>query len=310
MRLTCPSCKAQYEVDAAVIPAEGRDVQCSNCGTTWFQPPEGAPEAPPERAAPEPAAPESVPPESVGPERAAPERAAAPPSRPESPAGGAAAAAEGDDDDDAAAGIPVAGVAPTAGTRQRRALDEAVASVLREEAERETRARRAEGSALDSQSELGLADAYPAAPATPLPPALPAGDAADDLDRDAGPAGPEVTPRQSRSELLPDIEEINSTLRSSAERGGDPAARDVPETPRQRRSGFRRGFLAALFVMILALLPYIFAQEISTRAPALGPVIAAYSHAIDGMRLWLDGLMRATTDAIRGEDQAGASAAG
>ncbi|WP_207899546.1 zinc-ribbon domain-containing protein [Rhodovulum adriaticum] len=36
MRLTCPNCDAQYEVDDAVIPPEGRDVQCSNCGQTWF----------------------------------------------------------------------------------------------------------------------------------------------------------------------------------------------------------------------------------------------------------------------------------
>ncbi|GAA0302805.1 zinc-ribbon domain-containing protein [Rhodovulum strictum] len=37
MRLICPNCDAQYEVDDAVIPDEGRDVQCSNCGHTWFQ---------------------------------------------------------------------------------------------------------------------------------------------------------------------------------------------------------------------------------------------------------------------------------
>ncbi len=37
MRLICPNCGAQYEVDDAVIPDQGRDVQCSNCGHTWFQ---------------------------------------------------------------------------------------------------------------------------------------------------------------------------------------------------------------------------------------------------------------------------------
>lgn len=36
MRLTCPKCGAQYEVPDEVIPTEGRDVQCSACGTTWF----------------------------------------------------------------------------------------------------------------------------------------------------------------------------------------------------------------------------------------------------------------------------------
>ena len=37
MRLTCPDCQAQYEVDERVIPQNGRDVQCSSCGHTWYQ---------------------------------------------------------------------------------------------------------------------------------------------------------------------------------------------------------------------------------------------------------------------------------
>ncbi len=37
MRLTCPRCQTQYEVSAASIPAEGRDVQCGSCQETWFQ---------------------------------------------------------------------------------------------------------------------------------------------------------------------------------------------------------------------------------------------------------------------------------
>lgn len=37
MRLVCPKCAAQYEVDANAIPEAGRDVQCASCGNTWFQ---------------------------------------------------------------------------------------------------------------------------------------------------------------------------------------------------------------------------------------------------------------------------------
>lgn len=37
MRIVCPNCGAQYEVDDAAIPTEGRDVQCSSCGHAWFQ---------------------------------------------------------------------------------------------------------------------------------------------------------------------------------------------------------------------------------------------------------------------------------
>ena len=37
MRLICPNCGAQYEVADDVIPQDGRDVQCSNCGHTWLE---------------------------------------------------------------------------------------------------------------------------------------------------------------------------------------------------------------------------------------------------------------------------------
>lgn len=36
MRLTCPKCDAEYDIPDRVIPLTGRDVQCSNCGKTWF----------------------------------------------------------------------------------------------------------------------------------------------------------------------------------------------------------------------------------------------------------------------------------
>ena len=39
MRLICPNCGAQYEVPDDVIPEAGRDVLCSNCGSTWFERP-------------------------------------------------------------------------------------------------------------------------------------------------------------------------------------------------------------------------------------------------------------------------------
>ncbi|MEO0664593.1 MAG: zinc-ribbon domain-containing protein, partial [Pseudomonadota bacterium] len=67
MRLICPNCDATYEVPDSVIPPEGRDVQCSNCGTTWFFDPNPQVEAetlPPEpevEAEPEP----ELPPEEV-----------------------------------------------------------------------------------------------------------------------------------------------------------------------------------------------------------------------------------------------------
>ncbi len=42
VRLTCPNCAARYEVPQSAVPAEGRDVQCSDCGHTWFARPQAA----------------------------------------------------------------------------------------------------------------------------------------------------------------------------------------------------------------------------------------------------------------------------
>lgn len=39
MRLTCPSCAAEYEIDAGVIGKAGRMVRCAACAAEWFQPP-------------------------------------------------------------------------------------------------------------------------------------------------------------------------------------------------------------------------------------------------------------------------------
>ncbi|MGB5868908.1 MAG: hypothetical protein WBH04_01805, partial [Albidovulum sp.] len=118
----------------------------------------------------------------------------------------------------------------------------------------------------------------------------------DDLDL---PEDKLVSPT-ARREVLPDIEEINSTLRATSERRHEAAARDAPETQRQRRYGFRRGFLASLMVMVLLLLPYILSEEFSARFPAAAPAIMRYSAGIDSLRIWMDDRMKSTTESMRG----------
>ena len=37
MRLICPRCSVEYEIEDRLIPAGGREVQCSSCDNVWFQ---------------------------------------------------------------------------------------------------------------------------------------------------------------------------------------------------------------------------------------------------------------------------------
>ncbi|SIS64423.1 zinc-ribbon domain-containing protein [Phaeovulum vinaykumarii] len=281
MRLICPNCNAQYVVDDSVIPDSGRDVQCSNCGHAWFQLPEGAapPEAPdmPEAPEVEPGAPEVEAPEAEAPEPEAPEPAP-------------------DADTEAVAPSEEAPPAP------RRSLDPSLMAVLREEAEREARARRREAglpedapeaeAAADPDAEIAAmmagSGAYAAeatAPATPV---------ADFPAPDPDPE-PDPPPRRDR---LPDIEEINSTLRATSERAGDPVAADAPETVARNRSGFRLGFGLALAVAAAGLGVYASAPQIAARVPALAPALGTFVETIDRGRVWLDAELRALTDRL------------
>ncbi len=54
MRLTCPSCASEYDVDAAAIGDRGRMVRCANCGAEWFQSPAAGGVAAPPPPAPDP----------------------------------------------------------------------------------------------------------------------------------------------------------------------------------------------------------------------------------------------------------------
>jgi predicted Zn finger-like uncharacterized protein len=310
MRLTCPNCDAQYEVNEGVIPDEGRDVQCSNCGTTWFQEsaatllnaalPEDAAVDLSDLDAPsdlETAGEEDSEPTDPRPEEA-PITPEASPEPADTPTPTATQKAEIADPQASASPVPKApSPQEDRPDLRRRNLDDAMLNVLREEAEREARARKAEGSSLETQAELGLSDAREKPePTTPVQsPEVPHPD--QDLDEDE--LDGNLVSRSARRQLLPDIEEINSTLRATSERGDEAAARDAPETLRQRRSGFRRGFLTALLVMTLMLLPYILADSFVTRFPALEPAIVRYSAGIDSLRIWMDERIKSSTESMR-----------
>lgn len=237
MRLICPNCDAEYEVDESAIPDGGRDVQCSNCGHAWFQLPVGQ-----EMASAEEEALFGTPPEEPAP-------------LPEPPA------------------------------PPRRSLDENLMAVLREEAEREAAARRAEAAPIETQTEMPLAAPAPTEAARRVA-------RLKGVDPDAAPPAGKAG---SRRQLLPDIEEINSTLRpGSAEAEGQ--AGEAAATKR----GFRSGFFLALLVAVAGAGLYAMAPRLGEQIPGAKPALEAYVAQVDGGRLWLDSAMRRATAAIRG----------
>ena len=256
MRLICPNCGAQYEVEDAVIPEQGRDVQCSNCGHTWFQQPahldvETADELGQELPPP----PETKAPES---EQPAPER---------------------------------------------QELDPEIANVLREEAARETAARESGSEGLETQPDLGLDESAQAAAdrSAAARARMARLRGADDAEAEAAIA--EVVATGSRKELLPDVEEINSSLRATEDRA--PAVDDgleaEPENIAPKSKGGRRfAFRLIVILALLALALYIFAPQIAQSVPQTQPYLAKYLEFVNGLRDQVDPLIASGVDWVKG----------
>ncbi len=265
MRLVCPNCDAEYEIDDAAIPKDGRDVQCSNCGHAWFQ---GHPEV--EAAVEAEADLYEAPPGAVAPE-----------SEPEPESG------------------PVVHAAPAA-PAVARSLDETVLAVLREEAERETRARRADAApqpVIETQTEMPLAQEE--------------GGMALAVRRLAklrgAPAEPEAVavapaPVRSRSQMLPAIEEINSTLRSTNSRTADEddGIVDTMTDPKAEGKGFRRGFVTLMVLAALIVAVYVLAPVIKAQVPALTGVMDGYVATVNMARVSLDAGLKSLAALLRG----------
>lgn len=259
MRLICPNCDAEYEVEAELIPDTGRDVQCSNCGHGWFQlSPEAEALALASGGEPEPAPPLT------------PEPAPAL----EWPAG------PGPDDEDEA---PPAGAMPP----PIRAIDPSVLEVLREEADRETRARRQEAAPLEVQGEMGLESA--------------ASGRDEQQARQSRLRAVEeraLSASGARRQTLPQAEAITSTLDPRTDKAVAEGSAAPPPAAASGSEAFRIGFLLAMTLVIVGGLTYLYAPVLAQRFPDLAEPLDSYSRAVDALRRSLDGALRGLVDRI------------
>ena len=100
----------------------------------------------------------------------------------------------------------------------------------------------------------------------------------------------------TRRDLLPDIEEINSSLRSTAMRSGPPRSTENPDV--QRGRGFRLGFGTVLLIAVGLALIYGHAGRIGAALPPLEGPLESYAMAGDGLRGRLDTWLRGLLDTI------------
>ncbi|MFA8386626.1 MAG: zinc-ribbon domain-containing protein [Pelagibaca sp.] len=263
MRLKCPSCGAQYEVPDDVIPEDGRDVQCSNCGNTWFQTPDSS------------ATPEAIEAEAKAPKDAVwhPEVDADIADRPSI-------------NQEAAPGSSTPPSPP-----KRRELDPSIADILREEADIEARARRADAGGIEEQPDLGLQEpedeaAKRARQAQERMRKL-RGEDAEAAVAAATSAAVAARPK-SRRDMLPDVEEINQTLRASNERREMRSVQADLEDDDEPTGGFRRGFIYMILLFAVAAALYVYAPQLSESVPQVKAPLDSFVALVDQGRAWLD----------------------
>lgn len=282
MRIACPNCGAQYEVPADVLPVEGRDVQCSNCGQTWFQ-------EHPDHAGADQDRQSSLPQED---EEVVSVDASGRPAAERAREDHKTYAEDADSEEthsDAASNEAFEELSPAPA---RRELDPAIARVLRAEAELEEKARRRLGGSMESQPELGLDEAqhdagFHSRAARERMARMRGEDVAsedpDETDSD------KVSPvMASRRDLLPNIEEINSTLRSNNDRSPETDAGQTAQIEVRERRGSRRGFFLTMTIVICLALIYVYAPQLAEAIPQAKPALASYVSIIDAWRVWLD----------------------
>lgn len=260
MRITCPNCLAQYEIDGGLLPPEGREVQCSACDTIWFQ---SAPSRkgmkPVNMPLFEPAQTPDLPPV---PEVAETSFIAAP----------AVVAEESTD---------AAPPTPEAARPRARGLDPAISEVLRQEAEFEAAQRKRDADPVEMQPDLGLLGGSPW-------PAFRDPDGPDSDLTDGLRADNNAVASQDSTANFPDIDDVSATLDPiNARRQTDGSGYDLPLTPQDRQRGFLQGFIVPVALGGLVVGLYLAAPLLSMLIPPVAPLLSGFTVAIDTGRMAL-----------------------
>jgi predicted Zn finger-like uncharacterized protein len=256
MRLICPNCDAQYEVPDNVIPEAGRDVQCSDCGNTWFQGPASAMPAPDET----PFERQPIPPEvsEILHEEAEIERQAR--------ANEFAELVPEDGDEADIAPPPFEDIEDDEDVEVARddepdltsnpfAVDPDPEEPEETDAERrarETRARMARMRGIEENN-------------------------------------PFTAARDSRKGALPDVDAINSSLSPDPKAASKPAI-DLEDLNRKKRrgSGFRTGFTVMVFLGLLLMAIYMSHENLGRVLPFADPALDMFADYADQWRFWVE----------------------
>lgn len=260
MRIVCPSCNAQYEIDVSLLPDDGREVQCSACGNIWFQ--QGA--VPPKAARPAPA-PGHVTETDAAPAGAGPRKNpkdTAPPLEDHTP--------ELPDEADEALEIEEPEI-PQPAARQPKPVDEKVLDILRDEAEFEAKQRAREASGLETQPELGLLGTAPW-PSKP-----------EATETASAPLRDDARPAQSASSF-PDIDDISESLEPIGRGRNKKTEVEVPATSDAKKRSFLSGLMLPVALALILVALYLAAPAIIGAVPATEPALTGYVSTVDGMR--------------------------
>lgn len=264
MRLICPNCDAQYEVDADIIPVTGRDVQCSNCGHTWFQ----------RHADPTPTL------LSEG----ATQKADAAHSKE------AAASVHPDTEDEAGhVDAPRESIAkpratPSPSSTPNTGLTDSVRDILRSEVEFHQSTQGTQTNTAGTQPDVTSSESSPELTKQSLRERMARLHALEIDEAETGAAAAAAT-LSKRRDLLPDIEDIKSSLNPALNHAADDAADELPGAV--QKSGFRAVFLTMIVFTCILVGLYIAAPFLAKKVPALQPALEMYVSAANAFRGWL-----------------------